>query len=194
MPSRTVRCLLLALLGAPLCAGWTVRKGGVSMTTNSFVTRRGILRALPGVAVLPLASSPSHAVLGGVPSGEGGLPEAARQFDNVVRSQKGWESLGSRIEKGGKAGDITNEEWKNVQLYLRQLYTAGDDMAGMAKGLSKDKQGTAAELIKSFKATVKKADDPAAAKDAAGLRAAQKVSSAQLADFLALFQDVPDEL
>ena len=115
MPSRTVRCLLLALLGAPLCAGWTVRKGGVSMTTNSFVTRRGILRALPGVAVLPLASSPSHAVLGGVPSGEGGLPEAARQFDNVVRSQKGWESLGSRIEKGGKAGDKDVDKAKELE-------------------------------------------------------------------------------
>ena len=40
------------------------------------------------------------------------------------------------------------EEWKNVALFLRQLYSVGDDMAFMSKGFDTKKKGEAQALIK----------------------------------------------
>jgi hypothetical protein len=165
-----------------------------TVSERSLNTRRCFLRSLPGIAALSVASPPSFAVLGGTPSGEGGLPDGARQFDNVLRSQREWEKIGGRIQEAGAKGGLSEDEWKGIQLFLRKLYETGDDMTAMAKGLSEPKKAAALVLVKSFKEAVKQADGPAGARDMPGISAAQKATSTKLADFLAVFQDIPDEL
>lgn len=52
--------------------------------------------------------------------GEGGLPDGARQFSNLVKVQKDWIALGKSIKDQG--ADVTPTEWKNVALFLRKVY------------------------------------------------------------------------
>ena len=54
--------------------------------------------------------------------GEGGLPNGARQFSNLLKVQKDWAALGKTIKARG--ADVTPEEWKNVALFLRRVYQA----------------------------------------------------------------------
>jgi len=151
------------------------------------ISRREASATLAALLAIPFMPSAS---LAGAPVGEGGLPEGARQFDSVIRVQRDWSKIAKRVKEGG----LADEEWKNIQLFLRRLYTASDDMAGMSRGLSASAQAEAKDLIKAFKENVKAADAPAVAKDADGLLAAYTKTNGQLDKFLAYFQDVPDEL
>ena len=61
--------------------------------------------------------------------------------------------------------DYSAEEWKNVALFLRQLYSVGDDMMFLSKGFNKEKKEKAAELVKRFQDRLKKAAPAADKKD-----------------------------
>lgn len=52
--------------------------------------------------------------------GEGGLPDGAKQFSNLLKVQKDWIALSQTIKK--KRGDVSDEEWRNVALFLRKVY------------------------------------------------------------------------
>jgi len=134
-------------------------------------------------------SSPAFA---GAPVGEGGLPDGARQFSNVLLQQREWTKIGKRVREGGSS--VGKNEWKNIQLYTRKLYAASDDMADMAKTLDADKKTKAQDLIKEFRASVKSSDSSIVANDASSFLAVYDTTAKQLDDFLAIFSDVPDEL
>ncbi|CAM9300063.1 unnamed protein product, partial [Laminaria digitata] len=54
--------------------------------------------------------------------GEGGLPDGARQFSNLVKVQKDWVALGKTVRSQG--AEVSAGEWKNVALFLRKVYQA----------------------------------------------------------------------
>ncbi|CAM9421880.1 unnamed protein product [Phaeothamnion confervicola] len=124
--------------------------------------------------------------------GEGDLPDGARQFLNVLNAQRDWVALGKTVAE--RKGELSESEWKNVQLFLRKFYQACDDMAFMAKGLAAPLKKEALSLIDAMKKEVKAADKPAAARDDDGFLAAQSSVASKLDIFLQLFNDVPDEL
>lgn len=62
-------------------------------------------------------ATPALAELG---VGEGGLPDGAKQFSNLLKVQKDWIALSQTIKK--KRADVSDEEWKNVALFLRKVY------------------------------------------------------------------------
>ena len=169
------------------CMSLEAGKEGAGHFLSGKISRRDAAAALATVLTNVLAPSPSFA---GPPVGEGGLPEGARQFESMIRIQRDWGKIAKRVKEGG----VADEEWKNIQLFLRKLYTASDDMAGMSKGLNSATQAEAQALIKTFKEAVKAADAPTVAKDTDGFLAAYKTTNGQLDKFLAYFQDVPDEL
>lgn len=85
-------------------------------------------------------------------------------------------------------------QWKVLSLFIRGLYTTGDDMAYIAKNMSPDKKATATNIIEQFKKDVKAADKPAKEKDVLGFGALLKKSVKGIDGFLELLQDVPDEI
>ena len=178
----------LAALGSPAYGFLPSRLRAAAPQTVAYALERREWLSATSAAALLGAVSPANAVVGGVPVGEGGMPSGARQFAAVVRAQKDWAAVATRV----KSGEASDEEWKNIQLYLRKLYSVGDDMTSMAKGLPGSSQASALELIKDFKNVVKESDPLVVAKNVDGFLAVQNKTAKQLDDFLAFFQDVPD--
>ena len=91
--------------------------------------------------------------------------------------------------------DIDAAEWEGVPSFLRRLYDAGDDMVFMSKGFpAKENKAKAEALAKEFRATIRAVDRPAQAKDRDAVLAAYKATAANMATFLELSSDVPEEL
>ena len=156
------------------------------------VSRRTWAQRAPlALAVAAAVEAAPWAAFAAPPVGEGGLPDGARQFDAVLRAQRDWVAIGKRVKRGD---NISDEEWKNIALYLRKLYAVGDDMASIAKGLDRDKQAGATALVKSFKEDVKAIDPVITAKDVPKFLTAFQATAKQIDSFLVLLQDVPDEL
>lgn len=174
------------------CKPLMVRYRATSGASVPSTTRRVWISNLGAAALVAVGSSIQAApAVATPPVGEGGMPEGARSFSSVIRAQSDWDKIGKRIQQGG----LSDEEWKNVALYIRKLYSVGaNDMSSMVKGLSKDKQSDAAKLVESFKESVKGSDGPISAHDSEATIAVYLKTSAQLRAFMELFQDVPDEL
>ena len=69
-----------------------------------------------------------------------------------------------------------------------------DDMAERTKNLEKTKSEQAKKLIRGFKDELRAADGPVFQKDFAALSKAVSSTNGELAEYMALFQDVPDEI
>ena len=77
---------------------------------------------------------------------------------------------------------------------LREMYNLGDDMSVLSKNLEKAKSEQAKKLIRGFKDELRAADGPVFQKDFAALSKAVSSTNGELAEYMALFQDVPDEI
>ena len=77
---------------------------------------------------------------------------------------------------------------------LREMYNLGEDMSVLSKNLEKTKSEQAKKLIRGFKDELRAADGPVFQKDFAALSKAVSSTNGELAEYMALFQDVPDEI
>uniref|UniRef100_A0A7S1B7N1 Uncharacterized protein n=1 Tax=Corethron hystrix TaxID=216773 RepID=A0A7S1B7N1_9STRA len=89
---------------------------------------------------------------------------------------------------------IDEAEWKSTSLYLRKLYSVGDDMKYIAKTMDTSKRSSGEALAKDFQDLVKLADKPAIDRNYDLFSEKQKKSLVVIDEFLALLQDVPDEI
>lgn len=94
-----------------------------------------------------LQKGPSSAIAE-VGVGEGGLPDGARQFSNLVKVQRDWAALGKSITDQG--ADVTPEEWKNVALFLRKVYQLGGDLEFLAGTFPSEKKKAAVALVRTI--------------------------------------------
>ncbi|CAM9691369.1 unnamed protein product, partial [Hapterophycus canaliculatus] len=124
--------------------------------------------------------------------GEGGLPDGARQFSNLVKVQRDWAALGKSIKDQGAS--VTPEEWKNVALFLRKVYQLGGDLEYLAGTFPSDKKKSAVALVRTIQKEVQAADVPAREKNAEAFMTAQVSVEKKFAEFMELFNDVPSEL
>mmetsp|Transcript_30385 Transcript_30385/g.70442 ORF Transcript_30385/g.70442 Transcript_30385/m.70442 type:complete len:210 (-) Transcript_30385:39-668(-) len=207
----TMTMMILALLAtgttafAPAGAPTRTRAGhrvvlGVSMRADGddavATSRRSFGQGLVGTFSLGLGlglgltTSPEEAAA--LPVGEGGLPDGAKQFESLVRAKREWNKLGKSIAT--RHEEYSAEEWKNVALFLRQLYSTGDDMNFMARSFDKTKRGEATELIKRFQDRVKGAAPAADKKDWEELLAVQKDTIGDINKFFDLLIDAPEDL
>lgn len=96
-------------------------------------TKHSLTRSPTLFLLLPLSESLSLNRGGAVQSsplptsaasvGEGGLPDGARQFSNLLKAQQDWAALGNTMRERGSS--LSQEEWKNVALFLRKVYQVG---------------------------------------------------------------------
>jgi len=84
-----------------------------------------------------------------------------------------------------KAGNLTDDDWTNLQGFLRRLYSLAEDMKFLTKGFDKQKKEKAEDLIEKFKKLVKASDKPAKAKDTKLFLS----SESEITGYLAAFQD-----
>lgn len=91
-------------------------------------SRRAAIRAFAASSLLPLITS-SRSASAEVSSGTS-LPAGAAQFASLLKSQRD----ASEVVKSLATTPPTEEgQWKVLSLFIRGLYTAGDDMLYLAK-------------------------------------------------------------
>ena len=121
------------------------------------------------------------------------LPDGARQFSNVVRAKSDLQAIKKRVSSS--SSNMDKKEWENVSGFLRRVYgLSSDDMKSIASTMDATKKKQAMEYVDDIKKLTKSADGPAQNQDGAGFVAYADKIDATLDNFLALLQDVPDEL
>uniref|UniRef100_A0A7S2H2F4 Uncharacterized protein n=1 Tax=Octactis speculum TaxID=3111310 RepID=A0A7S2H2F4_9STRA len=125
---RTCRTNAMSLDGEPNHA----MKSTQSQSFDPRIQRRAFAAGI----IIPAFTVATSAMA--KPVGEGGLPDGARQFDNLVRAQRDWIKLGKAVES--RHEEFTDEEWKNVGFYLRKLYSVGDDMTFLSQNMEAAKK------------------------------------------------------
>jgi len=125
--------------------------------------------------------------------GEGGLPDGAAQFSRVIKVKAQLKSVAKRVAE--QPDDITKEEWDKIDDFLRTVYSAGNDMKVISKGIfDPSKKEKADEDIKLLQKVVQAAQKPVAQKDVKGFSAIAAKADGLFDDFLDQLRDVPDEL
>lgn len=181
----------LTILLAAICQTHSLATPKRQPSTNT--SRRDVLKesltiftaAAAGTAFLP------RAAMADVSDGNT-LPQGALQFSRALKAKSDWEEIATSVRTRG--AEVTKDEWEGVMSYLRKLYTVGDDLKAISKGMDATKKKEADRLISEFQTSVKSADITARNKDVDGFLVLYKKSAANLDDFFGLLQDVPDEI
>ena len=164
-------------------------------TTRCAASRRDFLSTAVTAVGISVSSS---ALLTPLPSaavgtGEGGLPEGAAQFSRVIKVKSQLKSVAKRVSE--QPDEITKEEWDKIDNFLRTVYSAGNDMKVISKGIfDPSKKEKADEDIKLLQKVVQAAQKPVAQKDTKGFSAIAVKADGLFEDFLDQLRDVPDEL
>ena len=120
------------------------------------------------------------------------LPNGARQFSNVVRAKSDLQAIKKRVMTS--SSDMDKKEWDNVSGFLRRVYGLSDDMKSIAGTMDDTKKKQAMEYVDAIKKLTKSADGPAQNQNVNEFVAYADKIDTTLDNFLALLQDVPDEL
>lgn len=90
---------------------------------------------------------------------------------------------------------MDEKELLGVKFFLKQLANEYNDMDLVSRGiLDKDKAAQAKELAKQFRVEIRECDDALSSGNVQKIIDKYPTSSKKMSDFLALLQDVPDEL
>ncbi|KAL7441460.1 hypothetical protein ACHAXM_011507 [Skeletonema potamos] len=161
-----------------------------SSRTRCQASRRDFL-STAAVATAATLFTPLPSIAVG--TGEGGLPEGAAQFSRVIKVKAQLKSVAKRATE--QPDDITKEEWDKIDDFLRTVYSAGNDMKVISKGIfDPTKKEKAEEDIKLLQKVVQAAQKPVSQKDGAGFAAIATKADGLFEDFLDQLRDVPDEL
>lgn len=117
-------------------------------------SRRGVLRGLAGLAGLAaLSALPAPPVRGAEPPP--GLPDGARQFNNLRTAREQWAAVGGVLDRDGVVGE---EEWGNLRGFLRVFFKVGEDIEFLGKGLGGGGKERSKEIVKALRKSVKGMD------------------------------------
>eukprot|EP00574_Skeletonema_japonicum_P009117 CAMPEP_0201717582 /NCGR_PEP_ID=MMETSP0593-20130828/3278_1 /ASSEMBLY_ACC=CAM_ASM_000672 /TAXON_ID=267983 /ORGANISM="Skeletonema japonicum, Strain CCMP2506" /LENGTH=196 /DNA_ID=CAMNT_0048207671 /DNA_START=31 /DNA_END=621 /DNA_ORIENTATION=- len=163
--------------------------------TRCEASRRDFLSTAVATAGIAVSSTTLFTPLpsAAVGLGEGGLPEGAAQFSRVIKVKAQLKSVAKRVAE--QPDDITKEEWDKIDDFLRTVYSAGNDMKVISKGIfDPSKKEKADEDIKLLQKVVQAAQKPVAQKDVKGFSTIATKADSLFDDFLDQLRDVPDEL
>lgn len=151
--------------------------------------RRSFLTTAVTAATLLTAAYPAVAE---VSSGTS-LPDGAAQFARVLRLKTDLEAVAKRVRSN--ADEIDKKEWESISVFLRKIYSAGDDMKFITKTIpDPTKQKRSAEIVKAVQKLAVAGDLPAQNNDAVNYLIISDKVALLVDEFFALLQDVPDEI
>ena len=142
-----------------------------------------------GLAVWISSPSPSSADV----SDGNALPKEAAQFSRVIKVRSQLKSVAKPVAE--QSSEMDNKEWDKIDEYLRTVYSAGNDMKEISKGMTDPTKRTKAEEdVKLLQGLVQAAQKPVSKKDAAGFGVIANKADSLFEDFFDQLSDVPDEL
>lgn len=90
---------------------------------------------------------------------------------------------------------IDDREVANIKYFMKDLMNSYQDMMLLANGVTdKDKSAQAKEIAKEFRVNIRECDKAATSKDFEVINSMYPKTKQEIADFLDLLRDVPDEL
>jgi hypothetical protein len=170
LPDRTGRrdpaAMRAAFCGAaPALGVAAVRRSVATAATNSTcgaaglrgaagagVTRRAALGVLGAAVAARVLSGLEGATAAEPPPG---LPDGARQFNNLRAAVRQWGKVGGVLRREGEIGE---EEWGNLRGYLRVFFRVGEDMEFLARGWDGARRERVKEMVKRVRKVVKEMD------------------------------------
>mmetsp|Transcript_28418 Transcript_28418/g.60190 ORF Transcript_28418/g.60190 Transcript_28418/m.60190 type:complete len:203 (-) Transcript_28418:108-716(-) len=121
------------------------------------------------------------------------LPQGAAQFSRVIKVRAQLKSVAKRVAE--QSSEIDKAEWDKIDNFLRTVYSSGEDMKVIAKGIYDPAKKTKADGdIKLLQSLVQAAQKPVSNKDAAGFGVVAAKADGLFEDFFDLLRDIPDEL
>ncbi|KAL3764174.1 hypothetical protein ACHAWU_003986 [Discostella pseudostelligera] len=121
------------------------------------------------------------------------LPQGAAQFSRVLKVRSQLQSVAKRVTE--QPSEINKAEWDKIDDFLRTVYSSGEDMKVIAKGIyDPTKKTKADEDIKLLQSLVQVAQKPISKQDAAGFGVVAAKADNLFEEFFDLLRDIPDEL
>jgi hypothetical protein len=166
-------------------------------TTLASSSRRDFLATTSITVGSIVATAPALVILSPLPSGAdvsdgNALPQGAAQFSRVIKVRAQLKSVAKRVTE--QPSEIDKAEWDKIDDFLRTVYSAGEDMKVIAKGIDPDKKSKADTDINNLQSLVQLAQKPVSNKDSAGFGVIATKADGLFGDFFDLLSDVPDEL
>jgi hypothetical protein len=166
-------------------------------TTEASRSRRDFLATTSITVGSIVATAPVLVLLSPLPSvadvSDGNaLPQGAAQFSRVIKVRAQLKSVAKRVTE--QPTEIDKAEWDKIDDFLRTVYSAGEDMKVIAKGIDPDKKSKADTDIKNLQSLVQLAQKPVSNKDSAGFGVIATKADGLFGEFFDLLSDVPDEL
>merc|ERR1712194_720696 len=110
------------------------------------------------------------------------LPQGAAQLSRVIKVRSQLKRVAKRVAENPT--EIDTKEWSELDNFLRTVYSAGEDMKVMAKGIyDPAKKSQADAAIKILQSVVQLAQKPISKKDAAGFEVLAQKSDGAFEDF-----------
>jgi len=154
---------------------------------------KSIKNMIGTIAISSLVLNPfntNHAIAA---VGEGDLPEGAMAFSKLLKYQKEWTKLAENMKS--RTVQMDDKEIVGTKLFLKQLANEYNDMNLLAKGiLDSSKAEKAKEIAKDFRVKVRECDDAMTDGNTNKIIENYPITSSEIAEFLELLSDVPDEL
>lgn len=121
------------------------------------------------------------------------LPKEAAQFLRVVKTREQLKSVAKRVKE--QPDEIDKAEWDEIDNFLRTVYSAGNDMKAIAKGMYDPAKKTKAdEDVKLLQNYIQAAQKPVKERNAAGFGLIAVKLDGLFADFFDALSDVPQDL
>ena len=125
--------------------------------------------------------------------GEGDLPDGAMAFSKLLKYQKEWTKLADNMKS--RTVKMDDKEIVGTKLFLKQLANEYSDMNLLAKGIQDPvKSDKAKEIAKDFRVKIRECDDAVIDGDTSKIIENYPITNSEIAEFLELLSDVPDEL
>lgn len=140
-------------------------------------------------AFLPLTVSQPQPSFADVSDGNS-LPQGALQFSRILKAKADLASVIARVKDHGE--EIDSKEWEAISVFLRKVYSAGDDMKFTAKTMVEYKKQSAEDIVKELQKLAIAGDIPAQKNDAQGFLTVANRLVKDFDSFLDLLSDVPD--
>jgi hypothetical protein len=169
--------------------GSSTRLHATANSRRDFLTTSIAISSLAATSAIVLSPLPGVADV----SDGNALPQGALQFSRVIKVRAQLNSVAKRV--ADQPSEIDKAEWDKIDEFLRTVYSAGEDMKVIAKGIYEPAKKTKAdEDIKLLQSLVQVAQKPVSNKDSAGFAVVAAKVDDLFGDFLDLLRDIPDEL
>ena len=167
-------------LASLISIAWAMRLTSIKLTRKITSTCVGISLVLHPLVTL-------------ADVGDGDLPSGALAYSKIVKYQKDWDDLAKSVQNRGDQMD--EKEVLAIKLFLKQLANEYYDMDLLISGiLDPTKASEAKSLAKDFRTLIRQCDNAASDGNLNKIVEVYPKTSNELKDFLALLQDVPDEI